>query len=68
MPIFDNEIKDQGVTLSNKQLPNVDLRSPDVAPINPNLGSGDPFGLNQDNKLQDSALKTSLSIKLPKAK
>jgi predicted NAD-dependent protein-ADP-ribosyltransferase YbiA (DUF1768 family) len=50
MPIFDNEIKDQGVTLSNKQLPNVDLRSPDVAPINPNLGSGDPFGLNQDNK------------------
>ena len=50
MPIFDNEINDQGVKLSNKTLPNVDLRSPDVAPINPNLGSGDPFGLNQDNR------------------
>ena len=50
MPIFDNEIKDQGVTLSNKQLPNVDLRSAAAQDINPNLGTGDPFGLNQDNK------------------
>ena len=38
MPIFDNDINDQGVKLSNLQVPDVDLRSPDTKPIDPNLG------------------------------
>ena len=50
MPIFDNEINDKGVELSNLELPNVDLRSPTPTQIDSNLGMGDPFGLSQTNQ------------------
>jgi predicted NAD-dependent protein-ADP-ribosyltransferase YbiA (DUF1768 family)/adenylate kinase family enzyme len=43
MPIFDNEINDKDVELSNLQLPDVDLRSPKLTTINPNLGN-EPIG------------------------
>ena len=42
MPIFDNEINDKGTKLSNIQMPNVDLSSPNLKTINPNLGA-DPI-------------------------
>ena len=41
--IFDNEIKDSGIQLSNLKLPDVDLRSPDSKPIDPNLGKGEIY-------------------------
>lgn len=43
MPIFDNEINDKDVKLSDLQLPDVDLRSPKLTNIDFNLGN-EPFG------------------------